>query len=257
MFLTDLNQQPEYFIFNDKKISVFSFFNSKSSVPNIVAEKQKEIFNHFNLLINIYDLDMRHPTFIENILKNHLFDIYIFFDIDSIPLNENVYDNILNIISDNTLFGVAQSDQNGLNHNYAAPSCLCFTRKLYEKLNSPSFVERQRYLLNNNLYKTLEYFKFDFNDNDDFYYKIPDIIKNGRLICDVAEELTYQAEENNIDVILWQPTSSLNKQWRLKNGYFGNGTIYNNSIYHQFQIRNKEQVSLFLNKCDDILKKNK
>lgn len=255
MFLTDLKQQPNYFLFNNKKVSVFSFFNSKSSVPNIVAEKQKEIFDYFNLKINIYDLDMRHPTFIENILENHIFDIYIFFDIDSIPLNDNIYKDILNLVSDNVLFGVAQQDQNVLNHDYAAPSCLCFTRKLYEKLNLPQFVERQRYLLDGKIYKTMDYFKFDFNNNDEFYYKIPDIIKSGRLICDVAEELTYQAEENNLEVKLWYPTSSLNKQWKLSSGYFGNGTIYNNSIYHQFQIRNNNQISLFLKKCDEILKK--
>jgi hypothetical protein len=257
MFLTDIKQQPEYFIFNEKTVSIFSFFNSKSSVPSIVAEKQKQVFEYFNFIVNIYDLDMRHPTFIEEVLKNHIFDIYIFFDIDSIPLNSNVLNNILSLVSDNTLFGVAQQDQNGLNHDYAAPSCLCFTKKLYKRLNCPQFVERQRYLLDGKLYKTKDIIKKSFENNDDFYKNIPYIVKdnNGRLICDVAEELTYQAEENNVEIKLWYPTSSLNCQWKLKNGYFGNGTIYNNSIYHQFQIRNNEQISSFLNKCDEILKK--
>jgi hypothetical protein len=79
-------------------------------------------------------------------------------------------------------------------------------------------------------------------------------------LCDVAEELTYVAEEKNIKLKLLYPNHSLNRIWNLDNGKYryGNGTTYSDKFYHQFQIRNKNQIESFISKCDDVLKnKNK
>ena len=38
---------------------------------------------------------MRHPTFIDTVLEKIETDIYIFFDIDCIPLRKDIYDDIL------------------------------------------------------------------------------------------------------------------------------------------------------------------
>lgn len=257
-----LDEKPSYFSYFNKKVCAFSFFNSKSTVPKLVAEKQLEIFKKYNLDINIYDGDLRHPTFMDKIMEREEYDIYIFFDVDSIPLNDNVYDNILSLVDDNTIFGVSQQDNcNNLNHVYAAPSCLVFTRELFEKVGKPSFVERQRYYLNNKINLCKDFVidnNIRYNNNDEFYYDIMDKITNigGQLLCDVAEELTYRVEENNFKINFWYPTSSLTNNWKVGNYYFGNGTIYNNSVYHQFQIRNKEQIDIFISKCDSILKNN-
>lgn len=260
MNFLNIDNKPEHFYFNNKKVTAFSFFNSKSSVPVTVAEKQKNVFDKFSLMINIYDVDMRHPIFMNTVMDKYESDVYIFFDIDCVPLNSDVYDYILSNVSDDTLFGVAQQDNgNGVGHDYAAPSCLSFTNNLYNFLNRPSFVERQRYLFDNSIYKIKDFLvqnKLDFKDDDSFYNNIIKYIPANRLLCDVAEELTYVAEEKNINIKLIYPTHSLNDIWKLNNGkyMFGNGTTYDNKFYHQFQIRNKNQIDSFIKKCDEILK---
>jgi len=224
---------------------IYSFYNSKN-VPTEVANAQKEVFDYFNIDLIQVDEDIRHPDFIDNILNSTQDEWYIFFDVDAIPTRKDVIEEILNNINDDTLFGMTQADNcNNLQHNYAGPSFIAFTRKLWEKVGKPSFTERQRYLLNGEIH---------INEK---FTTIEEIRKiGGQALCDVAEEFTYRVEEKGYKLKLWQPTSSNNKQWKLNNIMFGNGTTYNDSIYHQFQIRFKEQQSEFISTCYKTISDN-
>jgi len=232
-----------------KEYMVFSFYNSKN-IPDIVHQKQKEVFDHFNIPIEQIDMDVRHPQFMDYMMCRDV-EKFIFMDIDAVPLRRSVIVDILNIVDDETLFGVSQQDNcNNLGHIYAAPSCIAFTKNLYEKLNKPSFVEGQRFYKNGKIYKNVE------------KYNVEDVRKfGGQLLCDVAEELTYRVEEKKLKLCLWKPTSSINNRWKVGNTFFGNGTTYVDvyhkpSIYHQFEIRNNKQIGVFVEKCDEITKNN-
>jgi hypothetical protein len=257
----NINSDLKFYFHNNKKVFISSFFNSKS-ISEDVAIYQKLIFNKFNINeLNQFDDNIRHPDFM-NYVMNHIdADIYIFFDIDCIPIKDKVIKKILYLINDNSIFGVAQCDNsNNLHHVYAAPSCFGMTKTMYNKLLKPSFVERQRYIdSNNKINKTIDLLKIhgiksiDLGEN--FYDLSMNMLKHLdiKLICDTAEELTYLCEEHKYNINLWYPSSSDNNIWKLddKGIMFGNGTIYNKSIYHAFQIRNESDR--FINKCKEIL----
>jgi len=250
-----------YYTSDNKKVFISSFFNSKT-ISRDVAEYQKLVFDKYTPnVLNQFDDNIRHPDYMNYIMNNIDSDIYIFFDIDSIILNNNVINDILELINDNSIFGMAQCDNsNNLNHIYAAPSCFGITKVMYNKLLKPSFVERQRYVSSNNYdNKTINLLKAYGIENiglgERFYNLSMSLLKhlNIQLICDTAEELTYLCREFGYNINLWYPTSSDNDIWKLGNSglMFGNGTIYNKSIYHAFQIRNESER--FINKCKELL----
>jgi len=255
----------EIYCFNNKKVFITSFFNSKT-ISKDIAEYQKKVFNKFNILLNQFDDDIRHPEFMDYIMNNINADIFIFFDIDCILLRKNIINEILLEVNDNSIFGLAQCDNsNDLNHIYAAPSCFGITKNLYNNLSNPSFVERQRYIsnYNNKIENTKNlisaYGIKDIGYGSEFYNQSMKIAQrlNLKLICDTAEEITYLCEEKGYNINLWYPTNydKNSNTWRLGNSniLFGNGTIYNNCIYHNFQIRKNEESQRFINKCKEIL----
>jgi hypothetical protein len=79
---------------------------------------------------------------------------------------------------------------------------------------------------------------------------------------DCGGEFSLVAPKYNIDIKYFNITSSLNKKWRLGNGKrYGNGTIYDDWLYHQFEIRyhiykSSEQIYSyqFIKKCKEIIK---
>ena len=216
----------KHVVINNKKVKIATFFNSKTFSTE-VAEYQKKVFDKFNLIINQYDNDIRHPEFMDNFMKNEDSDVYIFFDIDCIPLVSNIYELILNEVSDNSIFGVAQQDNCFPNNvEYAGPSCFAINKIMYEKLGKISFVEGQR-----------------------------DFLGVGRSHGDVAEEFSRVCRDNDYKVNLWYPThyDKDDQVWKLGDKYFGNGTIYNDSVYHCFEIRLKKNENRFIKKCKEIL----
>lgn len=192
-----------------------SFFNS-NTIDKKMASLQKKVFEKYNLPINIFDSNTSHSDFLDYALKTFSAEVYIIFDIDCIPLTNELFDKIIRYES---LHGIAQraNHKNNGNHLYAGPACLVVPNKIYQKIGMPSFRENIR--------------------------------------GDVAEELTWRCEENNIKVELMMPTQSENKKWHLKdNIYFGNGTVYDNIVYHAFESFSNPNV--FINKCNKLLNEN-
>jgi hypothetical protein len=76
------------------------------------------------------------------------------------------------------------------------------------------------------------------------------------LGCDNMQRFTDVCLNLNKNVIYWNVTDGGNNKWDIlsHNMKFGNGTIYENLIYHQFEIRLDTYHEEYINKCIQILK---
>ncbi len=205
-------------------IKIFSCYEDNISTK--IISYQKKVFDLFNMELNQELTDKSHPDYLDYKINSEYFDIIIFFDIDCIPLKPNLYEYIVKQLSDNnSLIGVEQS-ANHIDKNYifAGPACFAITKQVYEKLNKPSF--------------------------------------RSTKLTDTAGEITLAAKQNNVNVKLFKIKSSLNKKWKCGNKWFGNGTIYDDWLYHQFELgryANHSDLKFleyqFITKCKEVLKK--
>jgi hypothetical protein len=205
----------EILILEGKKIFIGTYgFNSLE--PNII-NYQKKVFDYFKIPINQFIGDVRHPEFMDNIIKNIDVDYFIFFDIDCIPLTSNVVEFLIDSIGEETMIGIEQqcNSKTNLEHIYAGPACFAISKKFYAEIGQPSFNETER--------------------------------------SDVGEELTFACEKLGKPFKVIEKTNSEDEIWSLKGGrFFGHGTTYgDNIVYHQFEIRNYD--GNFIKKCKEIL----
>jgi hypothetical protein len=216
------------------KIGIYSFCTTNLN-PNI-AVSQRKVFEKFNLKITqfiedpIYDPYRQHGYSINNIIKNSEEEYIIIFDIDCIPLKPDFYDRIVSEISDdNTLSGARGSSGNGM-RDYIHAGFFGFSKKLYYECGNPA----------------MEYF-------------------TGEYSGDTSQRFTDECIKQNKNIKYWEITSSLDKVFYIpsSNIFFGHGTVYENLIYHQFQISEvskfnnivefqKNQKS-FIDKCNQII----
>lgn len=205
---------------NTNTIKAFSY--AHKNITQEVLDLQRQVFTKLNLQIEQIVDDKSHGDFLNHILKTCTCDYVIFFDVDCIPLTEDIYDIIITELQrEKCIIGIEQMcNCNPHNHVYAGPGCLALERKLYFELNSP------------------------------------DLKENGNK-SDVGEELTWACEEKGVKVKIFNAASSELPMWDLPdNRKFGIGTTYtyNNKevLYHQFSIR--MQNKNFINKCKEFLK---
>ena len=164
------------------------------------------------------------------------FDAIMFLDIDCLPLNANSLDYFFNAAYSGKVIGSAQRSNHIDNgqHVFAAPHNVTFTIELYRKIGDPSFMPNYR--------------------------------------GDVAEELTFKAEENNIPVEIlmplrydappirmdWEPKDAP-PYWDLADGMpkYGIGTTFgteNNELFwHMYQSFHPGQNERFIKKCEELL----
>ena len=213
-------------------VQIFSYV-TKDLNPEI-AKYQKMVFEKFNLKITQVfgdaikkyngEFDYEdHPNGLSNIVKNSRDDYLIIFDIDCIPLSYDFYPLLLDQIKDkNTLAGAIQcANHINKNKSYVSPAFCGFSRHLYLNCDSPSF-NTDRTLITG---------------------------------CDSMQRYTDVCLKLNKNIIFWNVTDSGNKKWDIlsHNTKFGNGTIYENMIYHQFEIRFETNHNQFIDKCKKIL----
>ena len=216
-----LDKSPETIIIDGKKVCALTWLNNERvlGIKNI----QEKVFKHFRLPINVYfDDNLTHAKFMDHSLKYFDSDIFIFFDLDCVPLDDRLYKNIVEeIISEDCIIGIEQT-ANHLDPNfiYAGPACFGITKELYNKLGQVTF--------------------------------------DGNYRSDIAQEYTYLAYENNIKVKFIKLISSKNNKWKLgKDRFFGNGCFYklnDSKIYHQFQTNLEEQRLDFKLECERIIR---
>jgi hypothetical protein len=215
-----LTESPELLSIRDKKVCVLTWYNN--DIVSDLKLAQEKVFNHFNLKINTYfDENLTHAKFMDYCLQNFESDIFIFFDLDCIPLDNRVIENIVDeLIKEDCIVGIEQS-ANHLNPDfiYAGPACFGITKSIYDKIGGVSF--------------------------------------DGTHRSDVAQEYTYLSYEKNISVKFFELISSKNNKWKLGgNRFFGNGCLYSfkdSKIYHQFQTGIEEQKEDFKLECEKIV----
>jgi hypothetical protein len=204
-------------------IKIFSFY--QDNISDKIVEYQKKVFDYFNInLIQEHNNDLNHPEYLDFKINNEDFDVIIFFDIDCIPLKHGLIEHIVNELSDNnSIIGVEQANQHNPNNIYAAPACFGITKNVFEKLEKPSF----------------KYIKTH----------------------DVGGEFTIKSIEKNVNVKYFNIKKSLNKKWKCGEKIFGNGTIYDDWLYHQFELgryhKHPDRKILeyqFIKKCKEVLK---
>lgn len=194
---------------------IYSF--AHTSLPIEIAKLQSEVFKKFGYKINQLINDKTHSENLEIIIKDCKVDYLILFDVDCVPLKKHVFDCINLDIQNYDLVG-AIGCANHLNKEdiYVHPSFMFFKPQLYFECGSPVLKE-------------------DCNN-------------------DVAQNFTRACIKNKKTIKYWNVTSSDDHIWSLPNNtLFGHGCIYENKIYHQFEIRKNNQHNFFINKCNEIL----
>ena len=199
-------------------ITPVTFYNDK--INKDIVKYQKKVFDYFSLDLNqIYCNDWPgHGHLVDRYIKSlgDNWEYFILFDIDCVPLDDKIINEGINWVKSNLgLFSVAQRHYRKSKVVYASPAFLIFSKKTYDILGKPSFVETQR--------------------------------------SDVAGELTHKCIELNLAVNIMYPTSVEEEKWILTDTQkFGHGTNYNNRIYHAFESR-FDNSKIFINKCKQIL----
>lgn len=209
-----------------RNVQVFSCY--MDNIPENVVKHQKMVFDSFGMELNQEFTDMPfHDYWLDSKINSLDFDIVIFFDIDCIPLKPGLYEYIVDEISDNnSIIGVEQVNQTrSPNFVYAAPACFGVTKEVFEKMNKPSFRLKDEY--------------------------------------DCGGEFSWNAPNYGVNVKLFEITTSLNRKWKCLDKRYGNGTTYDDWVYHQFEIRfyehnldSKLNSYQFIKKCKETINKH-
>jgi hypothetical protein len=155
------------------------------------------------------------------------YDVVLFMDIDAIPLSYEAIVSTLTKAHSGTIVGNVQRSNHIKNneHVFVAPSFMGISPKVWHDLGRPSFSESFR--------------------------------------GDVAEEVTYAAEEHNVPLHFYMPTTFETAPieapyWNLKTGWpvYGCGTTFADGrkpvTYHSFQISHGYNKANFIAKCKQI-----
>lgn len=227
-----------------KKRAIFTYCNHQ--IEEKIPYLQKQIINKFNTnkLCKYEYLHYKKPDGemtpdqvieygLEKLFYEDNYDTILMLDIDCIPLSTKALEYVFERAEQGVLVGNVQRSNHLDNgkHIYPAPSCVCLTKELYEKLDKPSWKPTNR--------------------------------------SDIGEELCYIAEDKGVEIEMFMPgkyeevpyfTSNERKLWDLRDGdpQFGIGTTFvdkdgNEMFYHLFQSRLNVFNHLFFLKCASIM----
>lgn len=221
-----------------KPCIVSIFMNNINSKTPTLQKKVVEKFNKSNIP-HLQVLTDASPGETMNklieLLESNEFDAVMFLDIDAVPLNERAIDFFFEKAYAGYVIGDAQRSNHIQNnqHVFAAPHNVTFTLETYNKAGRPSFSPNDR--------------------------------------GDVAEELTFAAEERNIPVHIVMPKQfdappikfhwELDQRpyWALADGmpHYGIGTTFGDSegdlFWHLYQSFHSGQQERFWKKCEELL----
>jgi hypothetical protein len=144
-------------------------------------------------------------------------------DSDCLPLKREAIDEAIQYCANGYMVGNAQVTNciRAKHDLFCAPSFLVISRPYYERIGKPSAANNRR--------------------------------------SDVAQELTRAAVDAELRLKMNFPTSFQSVPaggiWRLSGyGYYGIGTIFDEKIYHLFQTRFKQNVELFKDTAECVLR---
>jgi hypothetical protein len=206
---------------------IISFYHS--NLPLEIVALQNQVFNKLSIPLIQVEFNFTHGAAIKDYLDNNEWDKITLFDIDCIPLSNKCIEYSKNI-DDNTIYGNAQVSNST---PYAAPSFITFTRNLYE-LSPHKCFEGGMYPKSNGEYVEADCTEIFVKEN----------IKRGKKL------------------ILSYPINCLYPEWKYKGEEeyppfeYGNGTIFDNETYHNFQIRLSEKQDIFIKYVKNFLNEN-
>lgn len=202
---------------------IFTVYNDKISKE--IIELQKKIFDIFECNITQIKIEnwVSHGDAIDDVLNNmnDPNDVAVIFDIDSIPLNNEIIPKSIKWCKEN--IGVISVAQRAVKIPTAlihgGPSFMVFSIDTYNKLGRPSFKTNYR--------------------------------------SDCGAEITYECRSRGIELRLMYPTYVDREDFVLDGPVkFGMGTNYENNIYHAFESRFNKENHYFINKCNEIIKQH-
>ena len=193
------------------------------NVNQDMLDAHKRVMSHFDIPMNYHNHDgANHGKWMQQVINTSTSNVVVIMEPDCIPLNKTYIEYIKYVHRLETFVGIAQVSNHipPKSHIYAAPGFYAISKKAYTRLGRPSFTETYR--------------------------------------SDTAEEISYLAEEMGIKYRALMPTyfekASSEGYWALSNlGYYGIGTVFDNSMYHLYQSRMAENIELFVKRCDEVI----
>lgn len=187
-----------------------------------MVDAHKRVMDHFNIKVNYNQIDINHGVWMDHVMNNTKADIVGFIEPDCIPLNGDIVNEAVRYVKDNGSFvGIAQVSNHidPKTHIYAAPAFFFVSKECWQRVNT-SFVETRR--------------------------------------SDVGEEFSYKAEELKIKYRTYYPNKFEREPvegiWPLGSyGYYGVGTVFNDSIYHLYQGRLGNNAELYIQRCQEVI----
>lgn len=193
------------------------------NVDQNMLDAHKKVMKHFDTPVNYFNLNVNHGHWMTEVHKQSQSDIVVTIEPDCIPLSkEKIFDVVRYAKRNNTFVGIAQVSNHirPKSHIYAAPGFYVMPTRLYKTLKYPSFSETHR--------------------------------------SDTAEEISYKAEENGIRYRALRPTYFEHEPeggiWPLGClGYYGIGTVFEDTVYHLYQSRMAHNIELFVKRCEEVI----
>ena len=193
--------------------------------PNInqkLVSAHTHVMRHFGLEVAYTGQEIPHGEWMNNILANSTADIVGFMDIDCVPTNPQIVQQLIQWVSQTKAFIAPAQVSNHIppfSHIFAAPSFFFIWRKTWEEMGRPTFSETPQ--------------------------------------ADVAENVSYAAEVNRIPYKTLYPLAYTKAPdegiWKLHTyGQYGIGTVYEGGVFHLFQGRMPGNADLFADVCDRI-----
>ena len=190
-----------------------------------LLELHKKVMSKFDIEVKYTYENIDHGEWVNQIINTEKSDIFLFIDIDCLPLYRSVIEESIQFILNGYMIGNAQ-----------VTNCIPAKHDLF---CSASFIGLSR----------------------DYYESIgrPDARGNSR--SDICQEFTRAAVNREKRIKMYFPTNFQSIPsggiWRLSSyGYYGVGTIFENKTYHLFQSRFTKNVQLFEDTANCIISDN-
>ena len=187
-----------------------------------IRKNQASVFHHFQLPLKQHRIRADHSLWMDAMLNQSRADVVLFVDNDCVPLNRQAVMEAISWAGKHKSFlGLAQAS-NHIKHGthvFAAPAFLAIERSAWLNLGRPSCQPTAR--------------------------------------GDVAEELSWRAEEEGLSYRAWYPSHyhhpSREGLWQLGNyGTYGIGSVFAERVFHLYQGRFADNVDLFEMVCQQI-----
>jgi len=205
---------------------IVSFY--QGNIPKSIIQAQAAVFEKFGYKIEQVLTASSHGAAIDHYVRSVQFDVLLIFDVDCIPLDEQVIPNAIDAVAHHPcLYGIRQN----ANHlpgtpDYVGPAFVCFSRDTFKALGSPSFRSSR---------------------NGDVGSQLTHNTLNPGLLRSLSQP--------SIEVRFLNVTDTAVPKWFLSDGtQYGLGTNYEQKIFHAFGIGSAGlSRNLFLEKAAEIV----